>query len=371
MFAPLIAFAAAAASHASTELPGIWQGMVGDLPVRACFVHREFGSFGAYYYLSRQRLIPLEPVEGASDAFREGSGAAASSPLWRIERVDAAQITARWTGGGRTLAVRLNRVARAEGDESPCGSQAFHQPRLAGVRTVTTRAAKDGVSYTRITLDHGGHFEADVRTFALDGTGEAVRRINATLASPLSGNPPEWFECIQSSLESGPYEGTFDESLEPTMISARLMSVVQQEDTSCGGAHPNAGRTYRAFDLESGREIDLHDWLNATAVARQGTAGSEDELKTLRPAFRRFILAGWRPAGADCAGVIRDQDFWNIGLTRTGLIFAPDLPHVVQACGEEFTLSFARLRPFLTPNAAARARALQAERGLRAGRPRR
>ena len=50
----------------------------------------------------------------------------------------------------------------------------YHQPRLEGVRTVTARATLDGVAYTRITLDHGGRFEAGVETFALDGSGEAV-----------------------------------------------------------------------------------------------------------------------------------------------------------------------------------------------------
>jgi hypothetical protein len=373
MFAPLIALAAAAAAAAAAsplaELPGIWQGTVGDLPVRACFARRVSGSFGAYYYLSRQQLIPLEAVEGASSTFQEGGGAVSNGPRWAIERADAAQLTARWTGGGRTLAVRLSRVARAEGNQSPCGSVAFHQPRLTGVRTRTAHAMKDGISFTRITLDHGARFAVNVATFALDGPGAAVRRINATLAGPLTGNPPLWFDCIRAPLEDSPYEGDFDESIEPAMISSRLMSVVQQDDTNCGGAHPNAGRTYRTFDLATGREIDLHDWLSAGAVGRQGTAGSEDEIKTLRPAFRRFILTGWHAGQADCAGVIRDQEYWNIGLTRTGLVFSPDLPHVVQACGEEFTLSFARLRSFLTQDAEAKLRALQAERPVRGARP--
>ncbi|MEA3044741.1 MAG: hypothetical protein QOH47_2579 [Sphingomonadales bacterium] len=361
MFAPLIAIAAAAAAAAPAELPGIWQGTVGNLPVRACFARpEEWGSFGAYFYLSRGQLIALEAAEGANGTFREGVGADPNRPRWRIERADAARLTAQWTGGGRTLPVRLNRVAGA-GGESPCSSLIFHRPRLTGVRTVTARASRDGVAYARIALDHGGRFDASVETFALAGASAAVRRINAILGRALTGDPPEWFDCIRAPLEQGPNEGSFNHSLEPTLISSRWMSVIHQYDDFCGGAYPNAGRTYRTFDLASGREIDLHDWLNGTAVEREGPAGSEAEIKTLRPALRDLVLTGWNAEDAECVEGVRSHEFWEIGLTREALVFSPHLPHVAQACGAEFTISFARLRPFLTEEGAENLRRLQAE----------
>jgi hypothetical protein len=58
---------------------------------------------------------------------------------------------------------------------------AFHQPRLEGVRNIVARATVDGTAYTRITLDPRGRFDVHFRTFALDGAGAAVRRINARL----------------------------------------------------------------------------------------------------------------------------------------------------------------------------------------------
>jgi len=358
LFAPILALAAAAAAPPA-DLPGVWEGSIGNLPVRACFVQREWGAFGAYYYLSRRRLIPLEAVEGAADAFREGGET--RSPRWLIESADAARLNARWTGGTRTLPVRLRRLARAEGDEGPCGSMTFHQPRLAGVRTVTARASKDGVAYTRITLDHGGRFEITFETFALDGASEAVRRINAELGRALAGDPPSWFQCIQDSLGAGPNEGAFDESLAPAMIARRWMSVAHHWDGFCGGAHPDSSNSYRLFDLASGRETDLYDWLNASAVRREGPRGSVEELKTLLPAFRDVILSGRRLEEAECEEVIRTTEYWNIGLTREGFVLEPSLPHVVQACGETFTLSFDRLGPFLTEEGAANLRALRAE----------
>lgn len=362
MLMPLLALALAAAPAAPADPSGIWEGTVGTLPVRACFAQQQWGSFGTYYYLSRQRLIALEAEEGANGAFRENDLRDASAPRWTIEGADAGRLTARWTHRGRTLPVRLRRIAAAAAEQDQCTGMTYHRSRLAAVRTVSARATLEGVAYTRITLDHGGRFEASVETFAFDGSGAAVGRLNATLRQALTGNPPEWFDCIRSPLARFPSEGSFSKRLAPTLISARWMSVVEQFDHYCGGAYPNHGQRYRTFDLASGREIDLHDWLNGAAVTRERLEGLEEGIRKLRPALRTLILAGWAPDDPDCAGALEDREFWNIGLRREALVFAPDLPHVAQACGEEFVIPFARLGPFLTAEAAANLRALRAER---------
>jgi len=362
MWGPLIAIAAAAAAPAeSADLPGIWEGTIGNLPVRACFVRREWRPFGAYYYMSQRRLIPLDAEEGeASGAFREGGGDGADRPRWLIQQAGPTQLTARWTGNGRTLPVRLNRVARMEGEESPCGSIVFHRPRLTEVRTVAENASLDGVPYTRLTLSTGDRFETSVETFALSGSGEAVQRINAELGRTLAGDPPSWFECIQDSLSHSPFEGSFAESLAPVMIARRWMSVAHHWDGFCGGAHPDSSNGYRLFDLTSGREIDLHDWFNGNAVKREHLEEVDEDSVTLEPAFREVILAGWR-AELECDDVVRSAEFWNIGLTRAAFRFSPSLPHVAQACGDEFNVPFERVRPFLTEEGAENLRALQRE----------
>lgn len=365
MIGSLIAFAAAAAQPTPPALlAGIWEGTIGTLPVRACFVERDSGAFGAYYYHSRLQLIGLEEaVTGRRDAFRETADSGGSAPVWHIDRGSDA-LGGRWTNGGRTLPLRLHRVAQASGEASPCASLAFHRPRLEGVRTVSSRATADGTAYTKLTLDTGGHFGIAVETFALDGGGAAVRRINATLAESLAGDPPRWFECIANSLETMPYEGESEEALAPALISRRWLSVASHAAWSCGGAHPDASNVYRLFDLASGAEVDPLDWFLPTAVRREHFEGSEEDRRTLEPAFRTFLLADWHPApdAAECTEVIRTQDDWNVGLTRDGFVFTPLLPHVVQACGDEFTVSFERIRPWLTPEGAANIGALQAER---------
>jgi hypothetical protein len=361
MLAPLALLAAATATPSGpADLPGIWEGTIGTLPVRACFVQREWGTFGAYYYLSRRRLIPLEAPEHGG-GFDEGGSADGSPPHWTIESAGPSQLIARWTARGRTLPVRLARLARMTGEDSPCSAIAFHRPRLEGVHPVRTRAAKDGVAYTRIVLDTAGRFEeVSFETFALDGPGEAAARINAALGTALAGDPPSWLECVTDALADSPNEGGFDESLTPTMISRRWLAVSHHWDGSCGGAHPDSSNSYRLFDRTDGREVDLHDWLNASAVHRERPDGGE-EVKTLLPALRTAILARWRPEAPECDEPVRGEEYWTIGLTRTGMVFSPLLAHVVQACEEDFTIPFDRLRSFLTPEGAANIRALQAE----------
>ena len=79
------------------------------------------------------------------------------------------------------------------GDESPCASPLFHRPRLEGLRTLSSRAAMDGVAYTKLTLDLRGRFDSHFESFALDGTSAAAQRINAALGQGLAGDPPSWF----------------------------------------------------------------------------------------------------------------------------------------------------------------------------------
>jgi hypothetical protein len=356
---PLIALAASAAPAAGpADLPGVWEGTIGTLPVRACFVRTEWNSFGAYYYLSRLRTIPLESDESGT-GFSEGG--ATGSPRWRIESADSAQVTARWSGGGRSLPVRLRRVEGEIGEEGACGSMVFHRPRLAGLGTQTVRATVDGVGYTRMTLNTRERFDVTFETFALDGESAAVRRINAALGEGLGGDPPRWLQCAQDSLGSGPNEGGFTETLTPVMISRRWLSVAAHWDGFCGGAHPDSSNSWRLFDLTNGGEVEILTWFNTAGVKRARLEQVNEEIRTVEPALRTAILAGWRPEDAECGETIRSTEFWNIGLNRDSLTFSPSLPHVVQACGEDFEIPFARLQPFLTPEGAANLRALQGE----------
>lgn len=349
-----------------TNLSGIWEGNLGTQPIRACFVEESYGPYGAYFTLSRLRLVGLHAVDGAPGSYSEWSGDP-NAPVWRDVTATATTLTAHWTGGGRTQQVQLRRLAGADagGEDGPCASIAFHRPRLAGVRTVRTRASVDGVPYTKLNLDTRGHFEIQLETFALDGDSPAVRRINATLSEGLGGDPPGWFDCVRGSLDHQSLEGGSSDTLAPVLISRRWLSVTSQGNTACGGAHPTIMRLYQLYDLSSGAPVEVLDWFLPSAVTRQHVEGDAEDWRSLSPAFRDFVLTYWHPEGAaqaDCGRIIREQASWNAGLVRRGIVFRAELPQVFQACEEEFTIPFERLRPWLNPEGAAAVAALQAER---------
>ncbi|HEY1605752.1 MAG TPA: hypothetical protein VGF77_09155 [Allosphingosinicella sp.] len=363
IIAALAATTAAAAAPAgpAPAWQGIWQGNIGTLPVRACFVQRDWGAFGAYYYLSRLQLIPLERGENPADGFREGAAPDAKSPGWTVDSAGPKELTGRWTGNGRTLPIRLARIADPDGDESPCASLAFHAPRLAGIRIVSQPAAKDGLVYTKLILDHRGRFgDTKVETFALAGGTEAVRRIDAKLREPLAGDPPAWLDCVRGPLETGSSEGEIDETIAPRLITPRWLTAEDHEDGDCGGAHPDSSNVPLTFDRITGGQVDLNDWLNDKAIKRESEGPGTPEAKMLRPEFRGVLLARWKPEDPECDDAVRQIDFWTVELTRTGLVFAPELPHVVQACGEDFAMPFARLRPYLSAEGVKQVDALQA-----------
>ena len=344
---------AALAAAAPADLPGLWEGTVGALPVRACFGRRQGGDFGGYFYRSKLRHIALEPADGEPATFVETYSR--GKPRWRIERATAARLEGSWNDGRRRLPIRLTRAAN--GSKS-CDSLAFHGPRLAGIGSMSSRRATNGVAYSRLVLDPRGRFEATVETFALDGASPAVRRINAALRKPFD----EWSDCVRAPLAHGAFEGSYYVTLIPATITRRWLSVVQRYDDYCGGVHPNSGQTYRTFDLASGGEIDLLDWLGARAVKRERPAWTEEDVKTVRPEFRRVLLAGRRDPDPDCYETVGTAKYWNVGLTRAGLVFSPLLPHVVRACADEIAVPVARLAPFLTPAGAAHLRQIEAER---------
>jgi ribosome modulation factor len=160
-------------------------------------------------------------------------------------------------------------------------------------------------------------------------------------------------------------EGTQNHTLAPMMISRRWLSASDEGDWDCGGAHPDGYNRYRLFDLTTGAEVELLDWFLPRAVKREHVEGIAEDSRTLEPAFRTFLLTGWRPAAGDnaeCAEVLRDAEDWTAGLTRDGFVFSPQLPHVVTACAETFTVGFDRIRPWLKPEGVAAVAALRAER---------
>ncbi len=348
--ASLLSQPASAGSAPAATLHGIWQETLGGRSIRACF-NQERGSFGIYYYRSHFDQIALQQPDAATAVLIEGyRDDDKSAPRWTVGEVGKEKIAATWTHGKRSLPIVLGRVATAlSEDETPCGSIAFHTPRLSGITTVRKAATFEGRAYTRLILDYHGHFGKgiSVETFALTGASPAIAKINAILARPLDPKRDDsWFACVRMAADSSPYGADDNELLEPTLITAKWLAINQHSDNFCGGAHPNSANDPRLFDLTSGSEINLFDWFNDKAVKREHFDGEAAPFVTLQPAFQRLVMAGWK-SDSECREAVKNENYWSVALTRSGFALTPNLAHVVQACGENFKLSFAEAAPYL------------------------
>lgn len=334
------------------SLAGVWEGTVGNQPVRACF--NEPGvrdGFGAYYYKAHLQPIYLRPLENEPGTYVEGYPWEKQIPQWILDKVTEDKITGRWSKDRHELSFRLVRLPglTLKEDETPCSSSLFHAPRLRGIHLVSQPASKDGFRYTRLVFEYPDHTELDVETFALPGRTPAVLRLNANLRKPLEGNPPEWHQCELTAAASNSNGGLSDRT-ELRMVTRRWLNAVRFVEAYCGGAHPDSWYTPHTYDLQTGREVDLSKWLNG----RVGT-----------PTFRRLFFANGGRDDHDCKDFVEQSVrafALDIELKKNGLAFKPnDLPHVVQACGDESFISFAKLAPYLTPEGRKNIAALAAE----------
>ena len=340
----------------SSSIAGVWDGAVGDLPVRVCFDEGGPGDWtGIYFYRSKLVTIPLIQDGKGAPVFSEGWPDDAKLPRWSLSETAPNALGGTWKQGARGLPIHLTRIP-LKGEDLPCASMEFQRPRLEGVRIARSRAINDGVAYTKLTLDDRGHFpNISVESFELPGSTAVIRTINAALKKPFDED--SWLGCIRSA---GPWGGDHNESVEPRMISRRWMVVNHHWDGFCGGAHPDSSNVAETFDLITGREIDVRDWFNAKAIKRTRYEGDPEVFKTIQPGFRRLVIGRWKGDG-DCADTIDTEEWWNIELNRTGFVFTPNLAHAVQACEEDFKVPFANLIAYLTPEGRKNVAALQAD----------
>lgn len=336
-------------AQAAPAWHGVWQGTVGALPVRACLQERsETYRNGAYYYLSRLQPIALSHEDDGSWSEENDSG------RWTLAAGSAGRLTGTWRGGGKSLSIALARVAVAAGEEDPCGSTAFIAPRLRPAKVVAKAARQQGFAYTQLLYELGPGFpEVEIASFSYPPTRLGDAAINAALR--LDPAKPEgeadYAGCMKMALASHGRDGDFHFAYTPELVTREYLSVAVNSGGFCGGAHPDESQWHMVFDRISGKQIDLAGWLTARAVVPGGgEAGTS--IRRITPALRALALKHFpfgRGEDADCREAISGEDYWELALSRKGIVFTPSLPHVIQACEDAAEVSFAELAPFLSP----------------------
>jgi hypothetical protein len=182
----------------------------------------------------------------------------------------------------------------------------------------------------------------------------------------VSGAPPAVIAKINKALQHGEAllraarkacvkdghgHADWSRKLSVTMAGPGFLSLVARDDYDCGGAHPNVGALALAYDLQTGKPVDLVKLLpglkltggldDAADGSKIGTIASAE----LTALYKKAPKPGLDP---ECAGALDNQDLifiaWPDSKAR-GLVIEPEnLPHVVAACGVDVTLDIDALK---------------------------
>ena len=344
---------------------GVWRGTIGAYPVTACLQRDGLGTpKGAYYYLTKRVPIRLEFDEASGTWHEDSAREHHDAPTWSLSPAAQDRLGGTWHQEGRELPVALARVA-IEADASPCGARAFMAPRLGTVTITRAPHRQAGLEYDTLTYNVGAQFESvAISSFALKPALPGDTAINRAVAlDPLKpGSEADFAECLSGSIDSLGMDGDFSLSLDPQAVAGEYLSVLVSNGYFCGGAHPDAFDVYRVFDRRDGREIDLWSWLGprATVATSEPPDGPTREMA---PALRRLALRHLASMDRECRDVVRDTEWWSIGLVDKGISFAPSLPHVAQACGDNAVVPWKALAPWLSAQGKAAQARMARKRG--------
>jgi hypothetical protein len=334
---------------------GVWQGTIGTLPIRACLTRDEDGKWGtgSYFYLSKLKPLRLEAADEGPDLVeRESLGAEQESARWRVAPKGTDALGGEWRRGARALPIALRRVPATTSDDGPCASDAYLAPRMRPLRVTAAPTTQGTLRYTKLTYSAGPAFpDVTLASFAIAETQPGDKAINAAVrldpAKPDS--PGDYLACVRQGLAQTGTDGDYDAEITPSVVPGDFLSADVSIGWSCGGAHPDNASYSLTYDRRTGREVRLASWLLPSAVTPPGSGDSGHSFR-VTPAFRQLLLKRFPfdPQAAECREPVAEEDYWTVAILATGLGFAPQLPHVVQACEDTAVVPFRELAPFLS-----------------------
>ncbi|WP_415786574.1 hypothetical protein [Deinococcus saxicola] len=154
--------------------------------------------------------------------------------------------------------------------------------------------------------------------------------LQAALQDRLLFNAVNALECGSSLPEDSQGNG-YNLHADVTLLTSRLISLRENTDYYCGGAHPGNFTVGLILDRVKGRPVPLATlWPSLTPT----------RLKAL------YLAASGSDPASECDDVLRDMESsFAVSLSSGGLTLTPDLlPHVVSACAESVVIPYGQLR---------------------------
>lgn len=341
----------------------IWKGTLGDQAITACF-DEEYRVGGLYYAdAEREPLRLVEFEETDPPTYSEMSGRDdKTGAVWAMDAPQEGRLTGEWRKGGKARSISLTPTpVTLPFAATACETGAFLEPLLAGGKITSRRKRFAGTVYTM--REYEGPARAGLEGYsyaslALDPVQPGDAAINAALAAFLPDGTAAHAmgQCVGLSLPSG-IGGYAEEALTPLLVTPRWLGLRHSGTGYCGGAHPSHFVHMAVYDRNSGAEVDPSTWFKLGALGFYEWESEPDPKPAKRPVAAlgddlwKVIAAHWPRRGEDADWWPPEEPFnsgWEIGLTREGPVFVPQLPYVIFAQTEEVVVPWAEALPFLS-----------------------
>jgi hypothetical protein len=218
-------------------------------------------------------------------------------------------------------------------------------------------AAPEGVKVTP-TGTEGEHVNFPRLTQFPDPAVQA--RVNAILAEKQAEDRAGQRDCLKQVHDQHEDMRSYAWStrLQVTHVSRHFLRLSVSGNYDCAGAHPSDGGGMPInIDLSSGTEVDWNKAFKPgflTTTDPKTFAAHRGKIAALY--FARYAkIRGQDKDDKECLDAMHDQDFLGVALRldekEKGLVATPDLPFVIQACGEDITFHAGELAPYIAdPN---------------------
>ncbi|WP_086607935.1 hypothetical protein [Erythrobacter donghaensis] len=368
LLAALALVAAPLVAQESQQQGRIWKGTLGDQAITACFFEEHIRD-GLYYVDDVREPVRLVEIDEAEPpTFTEIAGRdGQTGAVWAMDAPHEGQLTGQRRKGGKAQPISLTSTTVTLPEYgSACETGAFLDALLAGGKVTSRRKRFAGTAYTM--REYEGPARAGLEGYsyaslALNPVQPGDTAINRALAAFLPDGTADHSmgQCVGMSLPGG-ISGYAEEALVPILLTPRWLGVRHSGTGYCGGAHPNHFLTMAVYDRDTGAEVDPSTWFRPGAL---GFYEWESEIEP-KPVTRyvaalgddlwKLVAARWPGWDDENGSVPPEEPFnggwvssgWEIGLTREGPVFVPQLPYVIFASTEEIVVPWAEARPFLS-----------------------
>ncbi|MBC3875344.1 hypothetical protein [Undibacterium flavidum] len=237
---------------------GAWSGTVGNDDVRVCFA----GYNSNFYRVRYGKGIGLESEQKTGRNkwhILEGPyGQPDDAPraTWQVKLLDHNTLTGFRTDVKRSkskLPIQLKRILDDEkiSMHDECGI-AFYTPMVQATAIKTKDASFSGKPYIVISSKYG-------KSFQLPDTDPNALTINAIYKKLLDEEVAASYAC-DIDINGARKEGWFTNT-SPLVWTEEWLVVRYQFEYTCGGAHGDAPRSERIFDLKNGKQVDSWSWI--------------------------------------------------------------------------------------------------------------